>query len=150
MLIHQQDYLIIDLEKSNRRYLYDNETHPDVYGYWVRLVFTAQVNGKLKKAELEIEVFSLDAYKKYFHQENTASSLDHAWMVKDFMPIYAVLDMLNSFGYSLKDNMFDSAYWGIIDKIITWVEEFWEEMMFDDKKTDGFYKTLKDQLETNS
>lgn len=95
--------------------------------YWAKLVITAQINGKLRRSILDLEVLPLKSFNKLHNQENQWSSEDRPMMINDYHWLYAVLDMLHDFGYKLKDNQFDQEYMWIIKKIQDWVWQLYIE-----------------------
>lgn len=123
MLIHQQDYLVIDLEKNN-----DERRHWDIKWEWFSLILTLQVNGKLMRSKQTIFVFTgeqMNAINKLKGDCNVMWEKD-AHFIFDYAPIYATFNLLHDLWYNLKQNEQDYSYRGIMPKLQEAIDDYYQ------------------------
>lgn len=123
MLIHQQDYLVIDLEKNN-----DQRRHWDIKWEWFSLILTLQVNGKLTRSKQTIFVFTgeqMNTINKINKQEDVYRERD-ARVISDYSPIYATFNLLHDLWYNLKQNEQDYSYRGIMPKLQEAIDDYYQ------------------------
>lgn len=122
MLIHQQDYLMIDLERSK-----DQERRWDHQGDGFMLTFTLQVNGKLMRHKQRMYVYTskqMNDIKKSNNNCNMPRE-DDWYIIWEYWPIYAVLDLLHDMWYNIKENEDDHSYRGIMPKLHEEINDYY-------------------------
>jgi hypothetical protein len=124
MLIHQQDYLVIDLEKNN-----DLRRHGDIKWEWFSLMLTMQVNGKLNRSKHTIFVFTGEQMNM---KNKTDDDCNIHWdpksyVIDEYWPIYAIFNLLHDIGYNLKENEQDYSYRGILPKIQEAIVDYYSD-----------------------
>lgn len=114
---------MIDLEKTK-----DTEYRGATQGEWFKLTFTLQVNGKLMRSTHRIYIYTGEDMNK---MHSKSDDTDCVWyekdsrVISDYWPIYAILDLLHDIGYNLKENEHDHSYRGIMPKLHTAINEYY-------------------------
>jgi hypothetical protein len=124
MLIHQSDFIIINLEKAQDKYHHsyfkqewDLAEKWEVIWDWFCLVFNIQINWKIKRAEYRFEVQSQEDYYKLNPEKSNDPDIKE-YVIIDYRWIYATLWILTDLWYNLKNGEFENHY-----KIISKIEE---------------------------
>jgi len=125
MLIHQSDFIIINLEKVQDKYYHhyqslDNDdciTSKEVIWDWFCLVFNIQINWKIKRAEYRFEVQSKDDYYRLSTNKNIEVEIESKnHVIVDYRWIYATLWILRDLWYDFKVGQYEN-FNNIISKI---------------------------------
>lgn len=92
MLLFQNDYLTIDWEKTI--YHVSPVTSDSIWAgkEYLRLKFTIQCNGKIRRNELDIEI----EFKEWFHPSP-----------KSYSSYYAVMDFIKDMWYTIDESQND-------------------------------------------
>lgn len=133
MLIHQSDFIIINLEKVQDKYYHsyfkeewNSAEKWEVVWDWFSLVFTIQINWKIKRSEHRFEVLSKENWIKLYWEKDEPNPISW-YYIKDYSWIYATLNLLSDLWYNLKEWEFEN-YYKITSKIEEEIKYYYESI----------------------